>query len=76
MMQFNYEYEVIDIHNLGVYGLKERLTPYGNAGWVVNCSIGGLLILSRMKMEYKAPKSLCNCSTFDHEMKLDYDPCG
>ena len=50
MIEFNYEYEVIDTHNLGVYGLKERLKPYGNAGWVVNCSIGGLLILSRIKM--------------------------
>jgi hypothetical protein len=58
MIQFNYEYQVIDTHNMGVHGLRQRLNDFGNAGWMVNCSIGTLVILSRAKMEYIAPEGI------------------
>jgi len=89
MIDFKYEYEVIDTHNMGIYSLQERLKHYGDAGWIVNCSVGEKLILSRAKLSYAAPKSLMSkqeiqkyyddvfsWADIEHEMNSDYNPCG
>lgn len=76
MIQFDYEYQVIDAHNMGAYGLRERLNDFGKGGWIVNCSIGTWVILSRAKMIYTAPEGIMSKEEIEHKMNLDYDPCG
>lgn len=56
MMNFNYEYKVFPtnayfIKNNPNY-VTELLNTFGNDGWIINCSIGDVLIFIRIKNEY------------------------
>jgi hypothetical protein len=61
-MNFNYEYKVFLINadfikNNPNY-VTELLNTFGKEGWIINCSIGDVLIFIRIKNEYPSPEGI------------------
>jgi len=62
MINSNYEYKVFPtnadfIKNNPNY-VTEVLNTFGKEGWIINCSIGDVLIFIRIKHEYPSPKGI------------------